>query len=341
MLSEGQLQVVHALQEAPRASWAALSSTLKVDPRTIARTFTRLVESGTLRLMATPGPRLLNSLQFAQLRLRAAPGQAPLLAAHLAQWPQATTVRVSDGSFDVHALVIGADHRALLRAVHNTVAVLPAVEAAELNTALCTIDVGRAGRLDSLSREQVNVLRAIRPASHDRTPVRLTAGDFEIMQVLGIDGRMETGELARRLDREPSTVSQRLRRLYADGYLDFVAITVDSASSYPVIALLWCTADPTEWDALIRQLPAKPWLGSFTLTSGASNMCITAQLQVPAALSRIVKQLAAISPSLNVTETQISSHAVKLHTCWLDSNDRFTNVVSDPYAALAKQIGAT
>lgn len=329
---------MHALQEAPRASWTVLGSALRTDPRTIARTYSGLVDSGTFRLMAIPGRRLLEYVQWGQLRVRTSPGRAEMVAAQLARWPQATTVRVTDGSSDVHALVLGTDHRTLLRTVHDTMATLPAVESAALCTALRTVDIGRAGRLDSLSRRQVDALRAVRPSNSRAAPVRLTVGDFDIISALMIDGRMEISELARRLDREPSTVSRRVSRLYADGYVDFLALTVDSASSHPVVAFLWCTAEPAELDELIRRLPGQPWLGSFTITSGATNTCIAAHLPVPASLPHVLKQLASLSPSLKVAETQIASHAVKLNAHWLDDNDRFTDNILDPYLALASQI---
>lgn len=338
MTTEEQLEIMHALQEAPRAPWAVLGSVLGADPRAVARDYKSLVESGMMRLIATPGPRLLERLQFGHLRLRAAPGRAETVAAGLAYWPQATTVRVTDGSFDVHALVVGTDARTLLRSVHEAVAALPDVEAAEVSTVLRTIDVGRAGRLDSLSPAQVQKLRATRLASGSGTPSRLGIRDFDLMRALTADGRMEISELARELGREPSTVSRRVARLQTDGYLDFLALTTDTASSFPVVAYLWCIVDAVELEALITRLPIQPWLGSFTVTSGRSNVCVVAHLQTPAGLLRIMEQLTALSPSLRVTETQITSPAVKLHTRLLDEHDRFTDDICDPYTTLAPQL---
>lgn len=338
MLNEEELRFVHSLQEFPRASWATLGNVLGADPRAVTRTYMRLVESGQLRLSGMPGPRLLENIQIMQVRLRAAPGRAEEVANQLAHWSQATSVRVLDGSFDVHALVVGVEHRAALRQVHETIARLRDVDRLEVNTVLRTVDVGRAGRLVSLSRDQVRTLRAAQPSSSDRSPTRLMATDIELIRTLNSDGRMEVKELARRLDRDPSTLSRRIARLTSDGYLDFLALTVDTASAFPVIAFLWCTASPADLQTLATQLPTKPWLGSFTVISGHTNICIVAYLQVASALSRVAEYVSALSSSLRIVETQIAGHAVKMYNWFLDQEGRFTDRLSDPHDGLAHHL---
>ncbi len=172
------------------------------------------------------------------------------MAERLARWPGASTVRLTDGSSDVYGLLVGAGHEALVAAVHEQVAALPDVRWSEVNIVLETGDVGRAARLDSLSRRQVSELRnggGLRGGAAQPVPrARLSLGDFGLIGLLLADGRMEVAELARRLGREPSHVSRRLARLQADRLLDFVAITPDSTSSIPVRALLRCSVDPRE-----------------------------------------------------------------------------------------------
>lgn len=339
MLTEEDLALVHALQEAPRASWARLSSSIGTDARALARRYTRLHEAGLLRVMATAGPRLLERLVFAHLRLRTAPGQARGAAEQIARWPQASNVRLTDGSHDVHALLVGADHACLMGAARSTVAAVHSVQRAELSTVVATGDLGRAARLDALSPGQTADLRRdhVRPARPGK-PAEVGRDDFELLGLLLRDGRCEVAELATHLGRDPSVVSRRLGRLQREGFVDIVTITPDTASSSPVRALLWCRVDPGEVPDLLHRAAALPWVGMLTATSGRANVVAVANLTSRAHLPMIQAELASVSPSLRFAETQLSHRAVKLHMRTTTGDDRLTDDVADPFRALRDEL---
>jgi hypothetical protein len=142
---------------------------------------------------------LLERITFAHLRLRAAAGHALAVAEQLARWPQAGTVRLTDGSYDVYALLLGLDHGRLVAGAHELLQPLP-VQELSLNTVLETVDVGRAARLDSPSRGQITELRSSRASKHAPAQLAcLTHEDFPLIRELVQDGRMEIAELAGRL----------------------------------------------------------------------------------------------------------------------------------------------
>lgn len=342
MLTEQDLALVHALQEAPRASWARLSSSLATDARTIARRYARLREAGLLRVMATAGPRLLKRLLFAHLRVRTTPGEATGIAERIAQWPQASNVRLTDGSFDVHALLVGTDHASLLSAAHDHLATLDSVRHAEINTVLQAGDLGRAARLDALSPRQTAELRSSHtPESHATKPAAPGLEDFDFIRLLLHDGRTETAELAATLDRDPSVVSRRLTRLQKEGFVDIVAIIPDTASSAPVRALMWCSIDPQDIPELLRRAAALPWIGMLTVTTGHANVVAVANLTTRAHLPTAQAELASSCPSLRFLETQLSSHGIKLHMRRLTRDDRLTDDVSDPFWTLRHDLART
>jgi len=330
MIGEFGLQVVHALQEAPRAPWSVLASTLGTDARTVSRRYDDLVGSGSVRVVATAGPRMLGQVRWALLRIAPRPGQAEKVARQLATWPMATTIRVVDGSFAVYALLAGDDNRAIWREAQDQVARIPEIATAEIHTIIESLDVGRAHRFDSLSRKQVADLRsyAAKAAPPDREPTPLTRTDAALLNLLNVDGRMEVAAVAAALDRNPSWVSRRISRLQADGLLDFLTVTTDSFSARPATMLVWCSISPAEWADLARASLA--WVGLLAITTGRSNVFLIAHLPAASAIGSALTELAERCPSLEVHETQLSIYAAKLYTRLLDEDDRWTDQVFPP-----------
>lgn len=339
MLDEFDLALVHALQEAPRAAWSQLATVLETEPRTLRRHYADLREAGHVRITLTTGPRLMERVRWAHLRVRARPGRVTEVAEQVAAWPQAGTVRITDGSSDVYALLLGHSHQALYDEAQALVGSHEAVEGLQMNAIIESMDVGRSGRLDSLSTGQAHHLRRTRglPAGHSQSqpPARLSAEDIELMRLLTVDGRLDVASCAAALGRDASTVSRRLARLQAERVIDFVAITPDSLSSHPVRALLWCDVDITELPQLASDVASLPWIGLLTLTTGTSNLMLMANLPTVGRIPAMQRELRSLCPSLRVHECQLSMRSVKVHTRRLTDDDRWTDEVTDPYAALA------
>ena len=341
MLSESDLQIVHALQEAPRAPWTEIGAVLDLEPRTVARRYEELRDQGLLVVTQTVGPRLLRQTRWALLRARTVPGKAEHVARRLAQWPQATSVRVTDGSFQVYALLSGRasrtkveDIRTLWEQTHAQVNDIPDIVEADVHNIIDALDVGSVQRLDVLSNAQVQRLRETRPqpAPSDREPTEVTDEDLDLFTILSRDGRREAAECAAELGRSRSWVSRRIARLQADGFLDFIALIPDVASSRPVTALIWATIAPAELPALAQQTASLAWIGLMVVTTGPSNIFAVAHLSTPKALSDALEQVRAICPSLAVRETQLSVHAIKVHTRITDDAERWSGKAAQPYA---------
>ncbi|MDI3406852.1 Lrp/AsnC family transcriptional regulator [Streptomyces cavernicola] len=338
MISEDDLALVHALQEAPRAPWALLASVLAQEPRTIARRYARLCARGDLRMVPTTGPRLVDRLQLAHLRLRTASGRADEVARRLAGLPLAASVQVTDGSADVYATLVGTDHQALIRSAHEAVAALPGVDRAEVNTALETVEVGGSRRLESLHPSQIRALRAGLPEPRAGSAAALRQDDLPLFRLLSQDARTDTAELARRLGREPSTVSRRLARLRTDGLLGFVPLLTDSASPAPWRVLLWCAAPPGEVPQLTAKLAQLSKIGLLTVTTGRPNVQLLAHLESPARVTALHAELAALCPGLQILETQVAAYAVKVHGCLRTPDGRWSDEPSDQGGVLQQLV---
>lgn len=336
MLGESDLQVVHALQEAPRAPWTVLAGVLGTDARTIARRYERLRHAGYLRVAITLGQRALAGAFWAHLRARTLPGQALMAARQLAAWPQAPVVRVTDGSFEVYALLTGRDGRLLWREAQQRIARIPQIVQADLHTVIATIDVGGAERLDTLSNAQVAQLRAwqSRLAPHGREATRFTAADTDLCVLLNRDGRADVASLATELGRSPSSVARRITRLQSDGYIDFLAMIAEPLSSRPLCALIWCRIASEELPQLQQRRSALHWLGLLTVGTGRSNVMLMANLPTMLSLDMVLTQLHSICPSLEVHETQLSAQSIKRQSRMVTDDELWTDEVLNPYLDL-------
>jgi len=332
MLSEFDLEIVHALQEAPRAPWSLLAGVLATDARTIARRYDRLRADGHVRVSATLGPRWLERVSWAHLRVRTLPGQARHVARQLAAWPQTGSVRVTDGSYEVYALLTGVDGRALWRSTQDGIARIPQIVRADIHTVLESLDIGRAERLDTLSKRQVQQLRSYaRLPESDREVTRMTETDLALTAMLNLDGRTEVAACAAELGRSPSSVSRRISRLQADGHLDFMTMIAEPLSSRPLCTFVWGRIDPEELPALRKHRAALHWAGLLTITTGSSNVVVMANVASVRGLESVLSTLRSICPSLEVHETQLSRQAVKRHSRLVTEDELWTDELTDPY----------
>ena len=102
MLTEVDLELIHALQLRPRAAWAELGRTLNVDAVTAARRFGRLADRGEAWVGVSPGPRLFEQLCVAFVEIDCTAGAAAAVSAALGSHPHAVTI---ERSADTHRIL--------------------------------------------------------------------------------------------------------------------------------------------------------------------------------------------------------------------------------------------
>ncbi|MEW1962639.1 Lrp/AsnC family transcriptional regulator [Microbacterium sp. NPDC077644] len=340
MLSEADLRIAHALQEAPRAPWSTLASALGTDARTLIRRYEQLREAGHIRVTSTLGPRLLERVYWAHLRIRTLPGQALQAARQVAAWPQAGLVRVADGAFEVYALLMGRDAAAPWHDAQEGIAHIREIVQADVYTIVEALDIGLSERLDVLSRSELGKLRTPRDPATTTLVDSTRAKDFdlELWHQLNLDGRADITTLADRLARSPSTVSRRITRLQTAGYLDFLTMIADPVAPRSRSVFLWCRIADDELPALRSRHSSLHWIGLLTIMTGRSNVMLLANVTSMAALDTVLSELRSICPSLEVHETQLSTLAVKRHTRLMTDDERWTDEVITVYPDLRRWV---
>ena len=101
-------RIIQALYSDPRASFSRLSEVLGSSEQTIARRYRRLFDGHVVRVVGQLDAQRLGQSDWA-IRIRCAPGSAPVVATKLAEHPDTAWVLLSSGGTEVLSTIHSRD----------------------------------------------------------------------------------------------------------------------------------------------------------------------------------------------------------------------------------------
>ncbi|MDQ8705413.1 AsnC family transcriptional regulator [Streptomyces sp. LHD-70] len=242
-------RLLTVLDRDPAGSIASFAEQLGVSARTVARRLARLQATRVVRVMGRTLPGFGGRL--AQLvRAEGAPGRVAALARLMAEQEHTRWVRLSR---DATELMCGS--------------VTPAAQADEALQRLVHDPRLRRVRVHELLQVWGETSSAVVSPPRD-----LDLTDRRLLELLERDGRMETSELARNLNVDPSTASRRRRRLLEDGVLYFEADIHPAAWGTAADAMLWIRMSPGRIGELGAALRTHPGIRFTAATSGECSL---------------------------------------------------------------------
>ncbi|MFJ9175409.1 Lrp/AsnC family transcriptional regulator [Streptomyces sp. NPDC102360] len=233
----------------PAGSLTSFADQLEVSARTVARRLQRLQSVGIVRIMGRTLPGFGGRLAHL-VRAEGTPDRVAALARSMAEQERTRWVRLARETTELMCGFVASAAQvddAFQRLVHD-----PQL---------------RRVRVYELLQVWGETSRAVVSPPRD-----LDDTDRRLLELLERDGRMETPELARRLNVDPSTASRRRRRLVDDGILYFEADIHPAAWGTAADAMLWIRMSPGrigELGAALRQLPDIRFTAA---TSGESSV---------------------------------------------------------------------
>ncbi|MEY9844270.1 DNA-binding Lrp family transcriptional regulator [Streptacidiphilus sp. BW17] len=313
-ISEDELALVHALQVQPRATWTDLADVLGCTTVTASRRWQRLHEEGIAWVTAVPGARCAAFTAF--VRLRCAAGHREAVAARLAQDPEAVTIELTAGSFDLFVEVITADLAAFTQYLLARVEKLPGVTQASVAVATHVVTEASRWRLDAL---EPRASSALADAAHPRTtrsserPTarQLSELDLRLLTALGADGRQPWDRLAGTTGTSAATARRRVERLLAT---EEAALRCDIAAPLfgrPVTLSLHAQVPASDLAATARSLTALTSVRFVATLAGPDNLLATFWLRSIEEVHRIESELVARHPAVRVTDRALALRAVK------------------------------
>lgn len=329
ILDDEDLQLVHALQIAPRASWTSLAPILGVHGTTLAARWKRLSESGIAWVAAH------------SVNTRSCPVTAFIEV--LCELPKRDEViRALVDLPDVVSLDISARHRDLLLIVsvpsmaHLTDHTLPSIAAVagveHIETSMCTRMhvAGDSWTVQSLGPAQARLVAQLGERPRARLDGPVPRVSVAVLDELATDGRLAASDIARRLNMSEPTVRRQIRVAIAAGLVNLRCELAQDVSGTPITAQWFASVPANDHEALARAVAQIPGIRLCASTTGRTNILLTFWLRSVADVPRIEGLLAEAVPSIVFRESAIALRIVKRVGTQLGDGGRATGRVIPP-----------
>jgi DNA-binding Lrp family transcriptional regulator len=313
-LSEEDLDLINALQIAPRVSWSDAASVLGVHATTLAARWERIRAAGaawtTAHLIGDPKQMCLALMDIdCEMRHRAE------VTAALAAIPEVVTVEEAASNRDLILTVITPT----LAAFTDTL--LPQLKGIEglqkYRTSLCTRlhTGGHSWRLNVLDRPQQAALKVLAgpevSVSAPPAGMDLPQSHLDLIPFLAQDGRATAADMARALGRSPATVQRQLNRLLAGKVLSFRCEIAQKYSGYPITCQWFANVPPGQHEAAAAELRSFRNVRLSASITGPTNFVIVMWLH---SLSDVLNAELALQqriPGIELVESVVVLSAAK------------------------------
>lgn len=297
------LELVHALQIAPRASWTQLGAALGRHPTTLAARWDRLRADGRAWVTAhLGGSGTQGCATFIGVECR--PGHRSEVLERLCAVPEIGTVEESARTWDVRLTVLTRTWQQMTAEVLPLVRADPAILRAQVIVATRLYAIGNNWRLDVLGPEQRHRVAALRLEAH-RPPGAAPARLEEMTAVLQRDGRATAAQIAEATGTHPTTAARHLRHAVETGLLSLRCELAQEHSGYPVPCQWYVRVPPAQLDAAVRHLRTYRTLRLCASTTGDTNLTFLLWLRTPGEIFDVEAELQAVAPGIQVVDSDV------------------------------------
>lgn len=334
------LQLVNALQIAPRVSWSEASQILDVGAQVLAARWDRLRASGAAWVTVHPGGTYRHqTTALVEVDCRA--GAHREVVAQLCADPRVVTVEESTQGYDLLLTVMTADMARMSQFVINELGEMAGVASRRTYVATAVHRDGSSWRLDALEKSQVRELENVARRSHAVGVTTPPVNAWPIIQELSSDGRRTAADIAARIGRNPATVRRQLPRVLASGTLSIRCEVAQSAARRPISCTWRARLRPADQTKTVAALGTLPNLRLCMSTTGEANLLITAWAIDLARVLEIEQDLGAKLPWLTLRDSGINLRTAKRVGWLLDERGYATGSLITPSALRPSRSTAT
>ncbi|WP_409462674.1 Lrp/AsnC family transcriptional regulator [Amycolatopsis sp. GA6-003] len=268
VLDDIDLDLVAALQHAPRAPFDVLARVLDSSARTVGRRYSRMLDDGLLRVICEVDWSLLAEGPPAHVWLGTEPGRAREVAEALVRRDDTTHVALAAGRGEVYAVVHGMTRAATARALVDEIPAMPGIRSVRTESALRRLTSSAAWRLRRLTREQEEMLAgtAVEESSAELGPL-----EREVAAVLRDDARTPYSDVARVLDISESRARRVATAMFGSGLLRPRVEIEPGKLGYRVEAVIGISCPPSATARLGAAIAAHPTTRYLALTAASST----------------------------------------------------------------------
>lgn len=306
-LDELDRMLVDCLRRNGRETNRALAVQLGVSEVTVAARLRRLEESGRLRVTAVTDIRLLGHSHLAFAMIDVSGRSAYAVAEELARMPEAMSVTVCTGRFDLVAALLGRDSRHLGDIFGMTLPAIPGV--ANIHGCMA-LEVVKFDSRWAVFGDEVAVTPPPQPGEHvDDT-------DLAIIARLQVNGRRSNRELATELGVSEATVRGRIKNMLSRGIFRIQAVCDLDVAGMGTHAILGIKAAPGCVDALVEVLAPREDVTQINRVLHEFDLIAVMVAHDRSTLLTTVVDQISVLPGLLGVQTLCSSGTVKHAYAW-------------------------
>jgi DNA-binding Lrp family transcriptional regulator len=333
-LDDDDLDLVAALQRAPRAPLSLLAQALGVSASTVGRRLARLESNRLLRVIGQVDLSVTGEGTPWHVWVTAAPGRAADVARRLVELPEAAHVALTAGQADVYCVVqpaLRAEARDLLT---RRIATLPGVRSTRTALVLRADTKSDAWRLPRLTEDQRRLLatytadeRETDPGGTDR-PTRPTGDELRTLRLLAADGRMTAAQMSRELGIGQSTAYRLTQSLLQRGLVRPRVEIEPGLLGYAREAVVALTASPGGVREAARTLARHPSARYVSTNAGTFSVVHQGVFRDEEGLVEFLTRDLADLPGVLSFDVSVVLQALRRH--WLDREDGRLAAVPGP-----------
>lgn len=324
---EFDLELINALQLAPRATWSQLAAVLEADATTLSRRWRRLTKDGIARVIVYPRQGAWSEPPMSYVELMCRNGTVRHVAAALAEDPGTLSIQFAAGS---HQLMLTVSEAwGLSGYLLDWIANFPDVIAYRTHVVTGVPFEASRWELRALSSNQRRRLRELRPiAPKPATPTRLGDVDHALIAALSSDGRATYSELADVTGVSATTAQRRLNILQRNGVIGLRCDVARAELGWPVSAMLWGSSDAKVLERVAPDIGERvPELRFCSTMAGPDNTHLVLWLRSITDLQRVEHKIVDELPGLRIGDRRVVLRTMKLMGQVLDHTGRHDHTV--------------
>lgn len=328
MLLDEDLQLIHALQIAPRASWAELANILESHPTTLAGRWERLTAAGIAWVGAhTIGARTNPLLAFIEVHCELAYKDAAVET--FCKFAEIVSLDLSARDRTLLLTVSTDSFESVSERLIQDISTVPGVVSLDVFFATRLHFAGDGWRLNVLDRGQLaSVQKLATRVENTNEPVPRIAP--EVLHALARDGRRTASEIAREVGMSESTVRRQIRLGISRGVIRLRSEIAQDVTGNPLTVQWHGTLPAQLHDKAARVISTIPGLRLCVSTTGRTNFFIVMWLRSVADVLTVEQQLTAAVPELEIRESSVGLQIVKRVGWILGPGGRATGEVVAP-----------
>ncbi|MEU0844652.1 Lrp/AsnC family transcriptional regulator [Streptomyces sp. NPDC005962] len=328
-LDDADLDLVAALQVAPRAPLSALADVLGSSASTVGRRLARLADERLLRVIGQVEWPMLAEGNPLHIWVATVPGQARQVAGRLAELPEIPFVATTTGHADVYCSLHATRRAGARELLMTRIPSVPGVRSAHTELVLRASTKSDSWRLRRLGEDQSRALREVadpleEPAGPAEPAATATVADFSAeelgaVELLRHDGRASAAEVARALGISRSTAYRLTQSLLRRGLVRPRVEIEPALLGYALEVVVELHAAPGAIQQVADALARHPSARYVSIVAGTSSVIHHGVFRDEEGLAAFLTHDLAALPGITACEVSVMLDVLRRY--WIGRED--------------------